>query len=407
MNQLVEHEDSSFVFDTCLLTENDLAIYADLISELARVTRKKKKLTNHNIVLDAVPGIDRNDAEQSASDINDTHLTEEFSEFFCYLDKNVMESNDFSREQCASDMKETHLTEELSQIFSYFDEDVMLPNDENNDSEDKFESSSDFRCKIKGVIYKRHKILHILEENEFEALVCKPNEKFSDQFNRTESVSDRNAKWGSNLHSKLYDELGVGNVKEKVLMYNKMIEEVNKKIEIGKNVLPKHLENIREGIDIISDAKECDECDDFDETITSRHDLDILQKYLEKLSAIETYAHIIHRLKRLVLAFNRLDDERLHGMNPERLNNFFNFVKLCADECHNRSSAYRMDIDKDLEKNLLTPDNLVYCVAVVSNEVNILNPAFPSILKRCFEIFQMFACYFIFQLSQPIIPPER
>lgn len=343
MSESLENADCSFTFDTSLSAEFDLTMYAGIIYELSVLPPKQKKLQNEELLLDLnILDKDNEIAELHQDvDMNQTHLTDELNQIFSYFDKDVEEISDYSDEefnQLYSDVKEFSDKEFDEHDIENVSDSVQL-NDLINKTDTVFKSKENF--------------LAVCEQS-CEEIISNDNDSNSD------------------LYKKLTKELGVGNVREKVLMYNEMLEKMNKNLESEKNFFRKNVE------EMVSKEKKlivcCNSQEQGDASIFAPiSDFDLLSKYVKKLSTIESNAHIISRLNRLVTAISQLDKNRLNGMNLKSLKNFLYFIKIYSDECVKMSSDVRKDIAVDLEKNLLTHEDLLYCMDVVANEVNLLH----------------------------------
>lgn len=348
MGESFENADCSFTFDTSLSAEFDLTMYAGIIYELAVLPPTHKKIQNEELISDFhMLDKDNNDnIDHDEVDMNQTHLTDEFNQIFSYFDEDVEELSDSS-------------DEEMGQFYSDFKDfsadEVGDISDKEFDEHDLRNFSSDFQykdfVKTDSVLKTNENVLSLTEQR------C--NQVFSDN-------DHSNNDWYNNLT----EELGVGNVREKVLMYNKMLEKMNENLESDKKFFRKKVE---ENVSKENNLIECynSQDDDDDNIIATISDFDSLSKYVKKLSSIESYAQIISRLNRLVNAISQLDKNRLNGMNLKALKNFLYFIKIYSDECVNMSSSIRKDIAIDLERKLLTNEDLLYCLDVVANEVNL------------------------------------
>lgn len=339
MSESFENADCSFTFDTSLLDQSDLDEYANIIYELAVVTPSRKKEKNEDFVPDS-DILDNNldNIERDDVDMNQTHLTEEFTEIFSYFDQDVEELKDGS-------------DEELNPIGSDFKE----FNDERiNEKSDIENIPNNFQRRVEGT-------------------VCKTDTAIDGNFlgARRQASSENVSNRCNNIaNDKLIDEIRVGSVKEKVLMYNNMLQQMNEKLESEKKFFRKKIEENAIKENSSTDVCDSQQFDDVDKTIVTIGDFDLLSKYVKKLSSIESYSQIISRLNRLVGAISQLDKNRLNGMNAKSLKNFLHFIKIYSSECVNMSTAIRKDIAIDLEKNVLTPEDLLYCLDVVAKEVN-------------------------------------
>lgn len=338
MSESFENADCSFTFDTSLSAEFDLTIYAGIIYELAVVTPQRTKIKKEEFI----PDLDSLDSEhesieQDHVDMNQTHLTEEFNQIFSYFDEDIEEMN------VGSD-------EELNQYYCDFKE----LSDEKIDERSNTENYKT-QCKTERTLCKTDSVFKA--KDDFLAV--------SDQ--RSNEIMSDDGQSNNGIYHKLSTELGVGNVKEKVQMYNEMLEKINENLESEKKFFREKLEDnvIKE-----SNLKDPQKFDDVDKTIATISDFNMLSKYVKKLSSIESYSQIISRLNRLVNAISQLDKDRLNGMNLKSLKNFLFFIKIYSDECVYMSSAIRKDLDLDLEKNVLSPEDLLYCLDVVAKEVN-------------------------------------
>lgn len=372
MSESFENADCSFTFDTSLSAEFDLTIYAGIIYELAVVTPQRKKIKNEEFIPDLeILDSDHDDIEQDDVDMNQTHLTNEFNQIFSYFDEDVEELNDGSDEeinQFHSDFKEFS----DKKIDNQIDVEIYEPSDIENDYEN---SSDNFQCKIEGAICKIDNVFKAKQEllpiyKERSNKIISNDDRLNNKHSPDEIISNDDQS-SNDLYNKLTNELGVvGNVKEKVLMYNKMLEEIEENLELEKKKFRKKIE---ENVTKENSLIDCySNMDDVDNTIAS--DFELLSKYVNKLSSIESYALIINRLNRLVNAISQLDKTRLNGMNLKSLKNFLYFIKIYSYECVNISSSIRKDIAKDLEKKLLTNEDLLYCLDIVAKEVNQVMP---------------------------------
>lgn len=366
MSESFENADCSFTFDTSLSAEFDLTIYAGIIYELAVVTPQRRKIKNEEFITD-VEVLDNdndndNDMEEDDVDMNQTHLTNEFNQIFTYFDQDVEELNDASDEE---------LNEFHSEFKEFSDEEIDdQQSNEASDKENDYENISDnFQCSIEGAISKIDYVFKAKQASTKQRsnAIISNDKRLSNKYRPDEIISN-DYQSNNDLYNKLTKELGVGNVKEKVLMYNKMLEEMKENLESEKKIFRK---NIEENVSRENSLINCySNMDDVDNEIASISDFEMLSKYVKKLSSIESYAHIISRLNRLVNAISQLDKTRLNGMNLKSLKNFLYFIKIYSDECVTMSSAIRKDIAIDLEKNLLTNEDLLYCLDVVAKEVN-------------------------------------
>ncbi len=347
--------DCSFTFDTSLSAEFDLTMYAGIIYELAVLPPKQRKCHNEELFPDLNAADKDNDSikhdddgDGEDVDMNQTHLTDEFNQIFSYFDEDVEELTDNS-------------DDELNQFYS----------DLNEFSDDRQNEIDDFSDKE----YDGHKKIKDISNDDFQSDIDNQTDTVRKAMENFIAVSDEkpyeivSADYYSNNESfnNLSRELGVGNVREKVLMYNKMLDEINENLLSEKKVFRKKIEeNIAQDNKLI-EYHNAHGNDNY--IIETLNDFDLLSKYVKKLSSIESYAQILSRLNRLVNAISQLDKTRLDGMNLKSLKNFLYFIKIYSDECVNMSSAIRKDIAIDLEKNLLSHEDLLYCLDVVANEV--------------------------------------
>lgn len=344
MSDSFENADYSFTFDTSLSAEFDLTTYAGIIYELAVVPPKHKKLRNEDVLLDC--SISKKDNDNTG-----------------------VEDDDFNQ---------TYLTDDFNQIFSYFDDDVEQVTD-NSDDELKQYCVDSNKLSDREVDCLKHRKFDIKNEAEnisnnirFE---LKNEENLVSGQRCNEIISNGDCPINQ-LCDNLEKELGIGNVREKVLMYNEMLDKMKQNLECEKNFFRQNIEE-----HVYRDNKLID-WGGVDKTIASNSDFDFLSEYVKKLSSIESYAQIISRLNRLVNAISQLDKNRLNGMNLKSLKNFLYFIKIYSDECVNMSSSVRKDIAIDLEKNVLSHEDLLYCLDVVANEVNPLTNPLTINLNR-------------------------
>lgn len=365
--------DCSFTFDTSLSAEFDLTIYAGIIYELAVLPSKQKKIYNEELFPDLnIVSKDNDSAEHEDVDMNQTHLTDEFNQIFSYFDQDVEELTDNSDDE---------LNKIVSDFDEFSDEEIGVVSDDEFDGHEIIENISD------------HFRFENNEENETDSIdsVVALQEDFLTKFEE-KSNKDR-------MFDDLSREIGVGNVREKVLRYNKMLAKINEDLESEKRFFRKKLEeNVSKDNNSIERYTEHAN-DDLIETIS---DFELLSKYVKKLSSIESYAQILSRLNRLVNAISQLDKDRLNGMNLKSLKNFMYFIKIYSVECVNMSTAIRKDIAVDLEKNLLTHEDLLYCLDVVANEVNPFCPVNTKPLltnNECNPIFSVFKFFPFLRIS--------
>lgn len=355
MSESFENADCSFTFDTSLSAEFDLTMYAGIIYELAVLPPKQTKtqndefFTEFNFLDKDNVQIEHNDDD----DMNQTHLTDEFNQIFSYFDEDIEELTDNSDDelnQFYCDFQEFSDDEEVDDGKLYDISDKAFGEPQN----DRENISSNFQSEV--IV---HKTDHVFKakENFLVASEQKCNESIS-------ADNDSN----NDLFYNLTKELGAGNVREKVIMYNEMLEKINVDLESAKSFFRKKIEeNVSKENNLIERFNsQGDVCN----TIATISDFDLLSKYVKKLSSIESYAQILSRLNRLINALSQLDRDRLNGMNLKSLKNFLYFIKIYSNECVILSSTIRKDIAIDLEKNVLTHDDLLYCLDVVANEVN-------------------------------------
>lgn len=357
MSESFENADCSFTFDTSLSAEFDLTIYAGIIYELAVLPPKQTKIqtdeffTDFNISANDADNIERDDDV----DMNQTHLTEEFNQIFSYFDEDIEQLTDNSDDelnQFYSNFNEFSDGEVDDQFDRKFDD----VNDEEIDEQNCSENVSE-NFQFEDVIHKDADTIFKAKENYLTPAEQRCNESHVSYGGHS----------NKDLFNDLTKELGVGNVREKVLMYNEMLEKINANLASEKSFFRRKVEeNVSKENDLMERFDASD--DVYDTTIG---EFDLLSKYVKKLSSIESYAQILSRLNRLVNALSQLDKNRLNGMNAKSLKNFLYFIKIYSNECVNMSSAIRRDIAIDLEKNLLTHEDLLYCLDVVANEVNI------------------------------------
>lgn len=332
MSESLENADCSFTFDTSLSAEFDLTMYAGIIYELAVVPPQQKKLKNRHDFLDL----------ETMSDGSD----------ICEMDEENVEMNE---SRLTDDFNQTHLTEELNQIFSYFDE----TDDElaTNNSEEEFD---EFCANFSEIGSEDSSVKQFDgRENKFETDIDNITDTLlmanENVFVRSEENTDDELLSDDEFYENLSKELGVGNVREKVLLYNEMLEKINADLEAERNFFRKNVEKKVNGNGSL--------------TKSSDGDFVLLSRYVGKLLSIESYAQILSRLNRLVNALSQLDKNRLASMNAKSLKNFLSFIKIYSHECVNMSAAIRKEIIVDLEKKLLTNEDLLYCLDVVANEV--------------------------------------
>lgn len=312
--------DGSFTFDTSLSAEFDLKMYAGIINELAVVAPKPaKKFLEQKFFHDS----DHSDEDSATTDenqeddLNQTHLTDEFSLMFSYFDRSIEQLND-----CSDD--------ELSKFSSEAD----VEGDNEWSEGDTLENDFHFHKGIK--------------------------EDFLDDSDNESIVDDRSNQ--IDLHDSLTQELGPGNVSDKIRQYNRMLTKINEDISSEKLFFRKLVEE--------NVSKETVSIERYiypDNHYVS--DFNVLTKYVKKLSSIESCSQIVGQLNHEVAVMSQLDEDRLDEFNSKSLKNFLHYVRVYSEECFSTSSAIRKDIAVDLDLNLVTYDDLMYCLDVVANEV--------------------------------------
>lgn len=357
MSDSFENADCSFTFDTSLSAEFDLTMYAGIIYELAVLPPKQTKIQNDEFFTEFnILDKDNVQIEHEEVDMNQTHLTDEFNQIFSYFDEDIEELTDNSDDelnQFYSDFQEFSDDEEVDDKNLYDISDKAF-GEQQNDPENM---PSNFQSEV---IVHRTDTVFKAKENFLVASEQRCNESIS-------ADNDSN----NDLFYNLTKELGAGNVRAKVIMYNEMLEKIKVDLESAKSFFRKKIEeNVSKENNLIERFNsQGDVCN----TIATISDFELLSKYVKKLSSIESYAQIISRLNRLINALSQLDIDRLNGMNLKSLKNFLYFIKIYSNECVISSSTIRKNIAIDLEKNVLTHEDLLYCLDVVANKVKTHN----------------------------------
>lgn len=409
--------DSSLVMNTSETDAFDLTMYLDVMDELCRAQINPKTITEVTHITEEMAKLCR---ENQSETINNYNLSlSETNNFFLGLNNEPSDTcslfdNTFDPQQNYP-LKEIEpddgqiIIDELKDVFAYFDEDVQsngtrsttesvspdLENKENIPLMKKFNQS--FKNKVKTVKDKSKGLLNTLRNtnrkvgrlrgsliNLFEE--AKTGRNISEpcmKIRKTDSqlTIDRNNNYAMESKFKV-PAISIIQAKETV----EEIQEQEK--QFFRQHSKRKFEESRRNLETFFNDKipqsDYDDGDTRNSSPLSNDDADgttemdynmndcMLSKFVDKLSAIETFVQtqqFLQRIRYLVKAITKLDETRMTTMNLERLRNFLIFIRDCSNDCQNVCADISEYILSDLENCAMTQKELYYYLTAISLKV--------------------------------------
>lgn len=410
---------SSLVMDTSATDAFDLTMYLDVMDELCRAQINPKTITEVTHITEEMAKLCR---ENQSETNNNYHMNiSATNQFFLNKQQPIKKTNSLCTlfddfDPCFGneiDNDDGQIHDELKDVFAYFDEDVQstcgtsttesvspdIENKENIPIMEKFNRS--FKSKVKSVKDKskgllntlrntnrkvgqlRGSLINLFEEAKTGRNISEPRSKIR----KTDSqlTIDRN-----NNYAVQQSEFKIPAVPTKTKETVEEIEEQEK--QFFRQHSKRKFEESRRNLESFFNDKipHCENDDDGSNTTApSMQSIDrpaiendynnmddcMLNKFMNKLSAIETFVQtqqFLQRIRYLVKAITKLDETRMTTMNLERLRNFLIFIRDCSNDCQNVCADISEYILSDLENCSMTQKELYYYLTAISLKVYLL-----------------------------------